>query len=182
MPLNIPDGYSGIVQEDPNDISGLRVEFFYEPQLNAKRSKEAGRQIWENMEMVAITVPDHELGGYDRNSRVVHKVDDSQRRRFPKQYAEFQAAQDGGWDGEGMPLTMWAPMTAAKVKEMAALGIHTVEQLSDARLPEEEKSWGDMARKWLAQDPAALQERIADLEAQIEQLTAPKTKSSAKKA
>ncbi len=56
---------------------------------------------------------------------------------------------------------------------MAALKIHTVEQLSQATLPESEAVWADKAREWLS-GTAGLKARIAELEAQVEQLTAPK--------
>lgn len=169
----VPDGFSGIIEDDPRDISGLQVKFYHEPRLNARRSEEQGRQIFDNIEMVEIVVPDQELGGYDRNSRVVHKVDNTHRQRFASKYAEFKA-KSAEWAGEGMPLAMWPPMTAAKVMEMAALKIHTVEHLAEASLPESEASWGDKARDWLATDVPALKARIAELEAQVEQLTAPK--------
>ncbi len=168
----VPDGFSGIMEADPRDISGLRVRFYHEPRLNIKKSEEHGRQIYDNVEMVEIIVPDQELGGYDRNSRVVHKVDSTHRQRFATKYAEFKA-QSAEWAGEGMPLSMWPPMTAAKVMEMAALKIHTVEQLSQATLPKSEAVWADTAREWLS-GTAGLKARIAELEAQVEQLTAPK--------
>ena len=177
--MRVPDGFSGIIETDPNDVSGLKVNFYHEPRLNIRRTEEEGRQIWDNVEMVEILVPDQELGGYDRNSAVVHKVDKTHRARFPREYAEFKA-RETGWEGEGMPLAMWPPMTAAKVKEMAFLGIHTVEQLAEASLPETEGVWGDKARDWLSGDVARLKARIAELEAEIEQLTAPAPKGQKK--
>lgn len=174
----IPDGFSGVVEGDPNDTSGLKVRFFNEPRLDPKRSEEEGRQIWKNVEMVEIVCPDLELGGYDRNSRVVHKVDKLQRARFPREYAAFKA-EGSGWEGEGMPLSMWAPMTAAKVNEMAFLGIHTVEQLAEAVVPETERIWVSKASEWLQNNPEALKARIAELEAQVEQLTTPKPRKAA---
>lgn len=175
--MRIPDGHSGIIEGDPNDTSGLRVRFFHEPRLNPLKTQNEGRQIWDNVEMVEIIVPDQELGGYDRNSRVVHKVDASHRRRFPREYEAFKNSVQQ-WEGEGMPLTLWAPLTAAKVKEMADLGIHTVEQLAEADLPETERVWGEKARIWLGNE-GELRARIAELEAEIEALTAPKSKKVA---
>lgn len=173
--MRIPDGHVGILETDPNDTSGLRVRFFHEARLNPVKTEKEGRQIWDNVEMVEIIVPDQELGGYDRNSRVVHKVDATHRRRFPREYEEFKT-QTQQWSGEGMPLTLWAPLTAAKVKELAGLGIHTVEELAKADLPETEQVWGEKARTWLGTE-ATLRARIAELEAMVDELTAPDRKA-----
>lgn len=104
--------------------TNLAVRFFVMAVKNEDKSTEAGRPIYDDVEMVEIM-----LRG-DRNN-VTHKpVDMSVKRRFPQAYQAYKL--DSEVLTSGTPLKEWPHAGAALVEEMKHLGFSTVEQLAEA--------------------------------------------------
>lgn len=98
----------------------LRVQFFYLPVENKMKSKEAGRPIYEDVEMVEIKIP----GSRD----LYHfKAEEKYINRFPKQYAAFKQSTEAKM--EGTPLSQFPFITASERKEFEYHNIYTAEQL-----------------------------------------------------
>lgn len=129
----------------------VRAEFFLDAKINPRRSHEAGRPVYDMVEMVRIRTA-LEGGGWDRDNIVIHLADKQQQRRFPAEYARFKAEHSEADSTTGHPLKMWPPISVAKLRELAAIKIHTVEALAKAG-----SAYGDdieklarQANDWLA--------------------------------
>lgn len=108
------------------DDAGLYVEFKREAVQNQAKSEEAGRPIFDEFDYCHITVP----GG---KTKVVERVTEHHKDRFPRHWAKYQEML-GGKTGEtliGTPLDQWPALGVARVMELRALGIHTVDQLAN---------------------------------------------------
>lgn len=109
----------------------VRAEFFLEAKISPRKSNEAGRPVYDMVEMVRIRTA-LEGGGWDRDNIVIHLADKQQQRRFPAEYARFKAEHQDDVNVVGHPLKMWPPISIAKLRELAAVKIHTVEALAKA--------------------------------------------------
>jgi hypothetical protein len=102
----------------------LFVQFYRMPRLNPKKSEEAGRAIYEEIDCIKIMVPGDKLNIIDR------PMDSIDRRRFAAKYEKWKAGQ--GNVVEGTPLSSLPKMTPTKVEEYKFFNIQTVEQLAEA--------------------------------------------------
>ena len=151
--------------------------FFHEAVLDAARTEEAGRQVYQQVEFIKIIIP----GDKDE---FISRVKDSHRERFPDQYRNFK--ERGAEMPEGTPLAFWPMMSVAMVAELNAMHVFTIEQLSELTDGVIEKMGGrwahvrDNALRFLESKPAldtqaALTTKenalIGEMRAQIEQLT-----------
>jgi len=102
----------------------LFVQFYRMPKLNPRKSEEAGRAIYEEIDCIKIMVPGDKLNIIDR------PIDSIDRRRFAARYEKWKAGQ--GNVVEGTPISSLPKMTPSKVEEYKFFGIHTVEQLAEA--------------------------------------------------
>jgi hypothetical protein len=102
----------------------LAIRFFTEPMVNEQKSREAGRDIFEDTEMIEIRVPG------DRDVRRV-PVMDEHRKRFPAVYLAWKR-NESQEAVEGFPLKEWASITRSQAAELATFGIRTVEHLAGA--------------------------------------------------
>jgi hypothetical protein len=135
---------------------------------NVARSKEEGRPIFDDKEMVRVVIPG------DRLATFVGEVEDRHRDRWPDHYAAFKRGEQRA--SSGTPLEYWPIMSSAKVAEMKALNIFSVEDLanlSDALLAR----IGMGARELRGQAQAYLENAkagadVARLSAEIERLKA----------
>ena len=100
----------------------LYVRFKMMPVLNAFKSQEAGRAIYDEKEYIVVVIPG------DSKTTGEFPVDDIFRRRFPKQYAAFKEGRELA--ASGTPLEMWPQMTVGMVAELKAMNIRTVEELA----------------------------------------------------
>lgn len=96
--------------------------FFIKAKKNDFKSAQAGRDIYEDVEMVEVLT----LG--DNKSIPVLKVTDAHRSRWPKQYAAFKTGQV--FAPEGTPLEKWTLCGPAEVEHLKHFNIRTVEQLA----------------------------------------------------
>ncbi len=97
------------------------AEFKMHPKKDAAKSKEAGRDIFEDVPYVRIMVPG------DKDNIVFRPVRETDKNRFPKQWAAFQNRDEQVQ--EGTPLSEWAGVSRSMVEELKFFGIHTVEAL-----------------------------------------------------
>lgn len=100
----------------------LHVTFYTDAVKHGIKSDEAGRPVFEDVDMVRIIAPG------DKNNIIDTKVDDSHKFRFPQAYKHFKAGQTQGVSG--WVLKEWPAITASQVKELNYHEIHTVEQLA----------------------------------------------------
>lgn len=162
----------------------ISVEFFNRAEPDLARSREAGRPVFKEVDMVRIRkIADknyiHEAPANERSLREKNGQWSSYAERFPAQYQAYKAKVE--YIGDGTPLSEAAFMTEAQRMEYRALGILTIEKLAD--LPAQIKSKLGMtgiemqtkAKTWLsrASDAAPdmkLAQENADLRARLEAL------------
>lgn len=96
------------------------VAFRYEPVQNELKSEQAGRPIFDPVEMVRIITP----GAQDEIDK---PVTDLERGRFRTEYAVFKTEAKA--PTSGTPLKEWPALSITQAAEMTALGILTVEQI-----------------------------------------------------
>jgi hypothetical protein len=100
----------------------LLVKFYYESVQNEAKTEEAGRPIYEDIEMISI-IPPGAKSGVSKPAR------QREKDRFPEHYRRFKErmSQD---HVEGTKLTEWPGVTKAQADELAFFNIKTVEQLA----------------------------------------------------
>jgi hypothetical protein len=101
---------------------GPILRFFIEPTENKAKSAEAGRPIYDNVEMISIINP----GSKDE---FIKKVDANAKERFGRQYEHWKRTQEQ--PAEGTPLEMVPFLNPAQVKELRAINIPTLEHLAN---------------------------------------------------
>lgn len=99
----------------------LLVVFFSEPVQNQFKSMEAGRPIFDDIDMIRIHTP----GSRDTTVGIAHQ---GYQQRFPRQWAQYK--QNVEQTGSGTPLSAVPWLTRARVAELAVFNIKTVEQLA----------------------------------------------------
>lgn len=164
----------------------LYTEFYLGSIENQEKSLEAGRPIFEDMEMVRIFTPG------DRNNIIDRPVRPTDKHRFPKAYQAFKAGE--GALQSGTPLAIWPAINKSTAAELAYFGIVTIEQLAGVSDGNTSKMPGllDLKQKAAAflaasKDTAvavkaaelqksneALLAQMAELKAQVEALSQPK--------
>ena len=160
---------------------GITPVFFLEPVVNPKKTAEAGRPIYEDMERVRLFVAG------DPYNQVVNPVDQATKERFPEAYRAFVEKRE--MHVEGTPIRQWALLTPKDVAEFEAIKVFSVEGL--AQIPDSSlqrvhglREWREKARTWLAvnKDSAAavqyaaenlrLNDEIAGLKKDLSELAA----------
>lgn len=115
------NGY-GMVQYGPGDDK-LIAGFYKKSVLNAAKSREEGRPIYEGRDFVKIQHPGETLNVVDRPAT------ESDKQRFPRQWAQYERGVTQIPDG--VPLNQLFPDKPQIVDMMRGYNIHTVEQLSN---------------------------------------------------
>ena len=148
--------------------SKLHVQFYLRPVMSQRKSEDAGRPIYHDVEHVRILVPGDKLSQIDR----VASSDD--KARFAEHYAKFKAGQGQEVVGTRLEVAPW--MTRSKVEEYKYFGIHTVEQLAAAsdevgqKFPSFQSDKGKAAKFLEAAN--GTDARVAALEKMVAELTA----------
>lgn len=116
-----PQGYTadGVAYFGKDDQSFVR--FFNHATISIVASKEAGRPIKHDVEMVSVIFP-----GEKEEVKVL--ANDWHRARFPKQYESFKKGQEVV--AIGTPVDMLFPARPSLVDTLKQFNIHTVEQLA----------------------------------------------------
>lgn len=159
------DGYYVINEDQGQNESNVSARFELHPQLHPAKSHAADKPVYVDVPIVFIRVRDDET-----QSKIAHIVTEEHKRRFPKQWAEFEA--ENRVPETGTHLRMWPAITPAKLKEFTAAGIVTVEQLaaaSDREIGSEADTWRERARSWLNPNAEieALRAQLAASQAQV---------------
>ena len=114
------------------------VRFYEKPKQNKSKSAEAGRPIFDSVEMCEVIVagdkhfrphfPAHEpTVTYDSATQTEDRR--TWAERYPDEYRAFK--QQGFSATSGTPVEAWPILTRAQVAELKALDIFTVEQIAD---------------------------------------------------
>lgn len=168
-----------------DDTRGLLVRFAMQREKNEHKSLIEGRDIFDEVEVVYIRVP----GSKDE---ITNLVTDDHKKRFSELYRKWRANEAAPITGT--PLTEWPAASTSFIDEMRSYGIRTIEQLAELSdgIAMSNPGWLTMrtrAQGFLqaAKDNAAaeslavqnrqLQEQLAAMQAQIDALTAPPTKT-----
>lgn len=110
------------------DDRGLFVTFEMKPIFQEFKSKETGKQVWQDVPHITITQP----GAKSEVVRPVKLDSDngvpSDPERFPRQWAAFQNQHEQAQSG--MPLEEVAWLPKSRILEFKSQKIHTVEQLA----------------------------------------------------
>lgn len=100
----------------------LHVQFYKHAELNAFKSKQEGRKIFDEKVYIRILAPANRLNTIEQEATDTYKL------RFAKQYAQF--LQGAEQLVSGTPIGEMTGISAAQVLEFKALKISTVEQLA----------------------------------------------------
>lgn len=143
--------------------------FYMYAKRDGAKSRALGREVFFDVEFVAIMVPGNRLSEHHA------EVEDKHRERWPSQYGRFKSGQEMAHDGT--PLEAWAYLTPALVRDLKAVKIFNIEGLSliadqnlhNLRHVPNIRKLRDMAIDWLAmaEDDAALYQlrhRVEELE------------------
>lgn len=117
----VANGY-GMVQYGPGDDK-LIAGFYKKSVLNAAKSREEGRPIYEGRDFVKIQHPGETLNVVDRPAT------ENDKQRFPRQWGQYERGITQIPDG--VPLNQLFPDKPQVVDMMRGYNIHTVEQLSN---------------------------------------------------
>ncbi len=124
-----PMGNNHIGMVSHGNDRGLMAEFFIIDEYKPFKSGMEGHAVYEQVEMVRITVP----GAKTDIIQKVKFVDDidgpAHPNRFPNQYKAFKAEQEQVPDGTPLELCKFVP--SHQIKMLKAQGVHTAEQLAD---------------------------------------------------
>lgn len=174
-------------------MSEIGVKFYMEAVHDVRASKEAGRPIYKDTEMVEVLIPG------DKNFRPVFLAHDLAEQpshdnpngitwaeKFSEAYGDFKAGNARSLSGT--PLEEAPFLTRAKVAELKALKVETVEQLAELPdralsrmgpgvrgLMEQAKAYLETAAATaeptkLAEENAAMKDRIAQMEAMMAEM------------
>jgi hypothetical protein len=151
----------------------LPATFEIEAVLDDKATKDQGRPIYRDQEIITIRV-----GTGDTRQRI---VTDEDRRTYAAQYVAWKKRNANPGAVEGFPLEQWAMIPGkAVVRQFADAGIRTVEQLaamSDSRIEEvgpfktlrkHAQDWVESANK--TAPIAKLRDSLAAAESHIKEL------------
>lgn len=122
MELQTLDYDYTVHQRENAGDENLAVKFFIRAEEDTTESLKQGRKIFKDTECIDIRIP----GGKDITTRPIRQSD---LLRFPKHYAAFKARVSA--PVVGTPLEMWPhpQLTAARIAELNALNMRTVEQI-----------------------------------------------------
>lgn len=158
-----------------NATDTARPKFYVDAVQNKALSEEEGRPIFENKEMVKIEIPGDKLTNY------VGVVSEAEKQRWPEHYAAFKRGE--ALAAIGTPLEHWpnAALTKARVAELKACNILSVEELANipdntlTKVGMDARPLREQAREYIAKakdgaKDSAMAARIAQLEQMVERL------------
>ena len=109
-----------------NPDSVLVVRFHRRPVLQPFETNVQGRPIFQDVDFIEIWTPGNQLNVIDTTVREEHK------RRFPTQWANFQASHGTDTQLIGTPVSAWPFLTGSQAEEFKAVKFFTVEQIAGA--------------------------------------------------
>ena len=109
------------------DDSAVWAEFYLKPIKHEFKSQQAGRPIYEEKEYLRITFPGDRTKTWDQPVKLTGDNNGpGDPQRFPRQWQAFKSQQEQIPDGT--PLEEFPAFSRARVWELKAMNIHTVEQ------------------------------------------------------
>lgn len=150
--------------------SNLLVRFFKHPRKNEARTKEEGREIYEEQDYVQIMQPGN------KDSIISRPATPRDKQRFAEHFAKYQARETESEHIEGTLLSEWPALNRAQVEELKFLNIHTVEQLANVADSNAQNIMGIQLLKQKAATyletakDTAVAEALADAKAENEEL------------
>lgn len=147
----------------------LLVKFFMHPRVNQRKTKEAGRPIYEEIPYIQIMQPGN------KDSIVIRPARDMDKHRFAEHFRKFEARESQDVV-EGTRLDDWPAITRSQAEELKFLNVKTVEQLAGMSDVNAQNVMGlnmlkQKAVKYMETSAAnATAEKFADLEAKYESL------------
>jgi hypothetical protein len=184
-------------QDYHEDTSHLFIKFYKATIKNEAQSKLAGRPIHEEKEMVQIRIAGdkntilHSLA-HDKSRYVASIGHLSYAERFPRHYEAFK--KNEVQIGDGTPIEELTSLGAARIADLKAVNIHTIDALAGLsetalrKLGTDNQSLREMAKKYLEKangfavegrlmaENEAMKDQIALLEDQIRQIVAEQSK------
>ena len=108
---------------DPNNVEDrVFAQFYKHAGQNSHKTLEEGRPIYDDLDYVVIRIPG------DKDNIVRRPGRGTDMKRFPKQWAAYQAGNEQAQDGT--PLEQWPLLTRSQVEELKYFGVHTIEALA----------------------------------------------------
>jgi hypothetical protein len=167
----------------PREEKGVVAIFRNHTVKNEGKSIEAGRPIFDDMEVVEMrfagsktvsVFPASSFSHWEENEESGEQHPITYAERFPRQYQQFRSKEHQ--TKAGTPLDYLPFLTDGKRAELRALNIYTAEALSVVE-GQELKNLGPGGRDWKNQAIAFLEEgsehsRILKLEAEVDSLKA----------
>ncbi len=114
--------WGGVVQYGGGDPS-MVVMFYIRPIRNPAKSAELGRPYFDDKVFVRIHPPGERLNIVER------EASDTDKRRFPMQWAQFK--ENAPQVSDGTPIDMLFAANPSIAAALKASGVHTVEQCAE---------------------------------------------------
>lgn len=120
-----PSGIMYAGEQAHDDDKRLFVTFSLESRLDKRATSEAndGMNKYRDVEFITIHIPG------DKTVSIHRPVVQSDKMRFPLQYAAFRNSTTGD-QIVGTPLTLWPGCKPSQLKELEYFNVRTVEQLA----------------------------------------------------
>ena len=109
---------NGVSLYSGHDKFGLAYRFFIYDNYNPVKSKAAGIELFDQIEMMEVFV--------DKKTRLHVMVDNQIRQTYPDEYARFIQNREA----PGTPLDKWGVMPSNEIATLVKDGIFTVEQFA----------------------------------------------------
>lgn len=115
------------LESDTQNADGsLAVMFYKNLEQDVVQTAAQGRPIYKEVDYIKIQVPGLALSEWDR------PVEESDKNRFPIQWAKFlnRTNEDGNY--EGTPIGEWKLISRSQAEQLRALKFYTVEAVAQA--------------------------------------------------
>jgi hypothetical protein len=163
------------IDDTPNADSVLMVKFYKGARKNHFLSAKEGREIFDEVDMVKIFAP----GQLTAMNEVDTFVRGDHVKRFPRQWAAYQAGLSNEGALTGTPIEAWPIITTASAQGLKALAFYTVEAVANASdqqlqgigmvagmspiaLRDKAKAFLDLAKKTVDHEQEMLEKRAVD--------------------
>lgn len=115
------------IESDVANADGrLAVKFYRDTVEDVVATQQAGRPIYKEVDCIKIVVPGDALTEIDR------PVYESDKTRFPIQWANYMNRQGAEGKYEGTPLSEWALISRSQAEGLRAQRFYTVESIATA--------------------------------------------------
>lgn len=117
------DPATGMEFDPRGEEKGVFATFYIYPEPHNARSEVEGRPIFVDKEYIRI------ITAGDTRGTVERRVTPEDIARFPRQYAQFKQGLEQL--GSGTPVEQWPYLSPARIAELKAANVRTVEALAE---------------------------------------------------